>query len=127
VRLPPATKLYRKIFKSYDKEKPLDKSAGALPIKLKKRSSIPKVQQQHRKGSIEINGRPTSIPREKDINGSLPIIVVNDGEPREAMRTDKSTFTDAARTLGLRTEDQPLRRGSQQQPNESLGFGSKNA
>lgn len=101
VKLPPATKLYRKIFKSYDKEKPADKPTGQSPPKTKKRGSIPKVPAQPRKISIEKSGNVSrqAQQKERDVNGSLPIIVVRDGEPKEALRTDKSNFTDAARTI----------------------------
>ena len=97
VKLPPASKIYRKIFKSYDKEKPQDKPAGASPAKNKKRASIPKVQAQPKKDTIDIssaNIKHIKQPKERDVNSSLPIIVVHDGEPREALRTDKSNFTE---------------------------------
>jgi hypothetical protein len=75
------------------------------PSKNKKRNSLPKALPQHvdsRRGSIEINGGKFSHPqKEKDINGSLPIIIVNEGEGREIMRTDKSNVTDMARSMGI--------------------------
>lgn len=58
VKLPPASKIYRKIYKSIDKEKPMDKTQSPTKRPKPKKNSLPK--------PIPIRKLSVEIPKSKD-------------------------------------------------------------